>query len=67
MCPETPRMQDFALFTLQLLGALAARRPKFFSLASLAVLRLLFQNSPPTFESPGVSAKTGIQTYLLQI
>ena len=46
MCQETPRMQDFAPFTLQLLGALAAHkpRPKFFSLASFAVLHLLFQN-----------------------
>jgi hypothetical protein len=27
MCQETPRMQDFAPFTLQLLGALATHRP----------------------------------------
>ena len=27
MCQETPRMQDFAPFTLQLLGALAAHSP----------------------------------------
>jgi hypothetical protein len=26
MCQETPRMQDFAPFTLQLLGALVAHR-----------------------------------------
>jgi hypothetical protein len=40
-------MQDFAPFTLQLLGALAAHRPPayIFQLASLAVLHLLFQNS----------------------
>jgi hypothetical protein len=38
-------MQDFAPFTLQLLAALPAHRPKRFSLASLAVLHLLFQNS----------------------
>jgi hypothetical protein len=38
-------MQDFAPFTLQLLAALPAHRPKWFSLASLAVLHLLFQNS----------------------
>jgi hypothetical protein len=37
-------MQDFAPFTLQLLAALPAHRPKLFSLASLAVLHLLFQN-----------------------
>ena len=47
MCQETPRMQDFAPFSQQLLEALAANRPppKFFSLASLAVLHLIFQNS----------------------
>jgi hypothetical protein len=45
MCQETARMQDFAPFTLQLLAALLAHRPKLFSLASLAVLHLLFQNS----------------------
>ena len=38
-------MQDFVPFTLQLLGALTVHRPKFVSLASLAVLHLLFQNS----------------------
>ena len=42
MCQETPRMQDFAPFTLQLL---ADPRPKFFNLASLTVLHQLFQNS----------------------
>ena len=45
MCQETARMQDFAPFTLQLLAALPAHRSKLFSLASLAVLHLLFQNS----------------------
>ena len=46
MCQETPRMQDFAPFTLQLLGALVAHRPPAY----------IFQprfacHSPPTFES----------------
>jgi len=40
MCQETPRMQDFAPFTLQ---------PKFFSLARRSPPT--FSKYPPTFES----------------
>jgi hypothetical protein len=47
MCHETPWMQDFAPFTLQLQGPYATQDtwPKLFSLASLCILHLLFQNS----------------------
>jgi hypothetical protein len=43
MCQETPRMQYFAPFTLQLLGALAAQTP------SLNFQPRFARRSPPTF------------------
>jgi hypothetical protein len=44
MCQETPRMQDFAPFTLQLLGALVAHRTP-----ACIVQPRFARRSPPTF------------------